>query len=148
MIHHHWEKGGQMTKRRTLWIIVLIAYASFVFIMSSMTMSGGQPLLRFPGGDKVLHFLEFGLFYILSWKAFRKHRLIAAFLLTAIYAGSDEFHQIFVSTREASILDWLADVAGAACGAVGVSILLRMGLPGFLRRRILASDKNREEGSD
>jgi len=137
-----------MSAWRRAWTVVLIAYASFVFIMSSMTMSGDQPLLRFPGGDKVLHFLEFGLFYLLSWKAFRKHRLIAAFLLTAIYAGSDEFHQIFVSTREASILDWLADIAGGACGALGIVILSRMGLPGFLRRRILASDNNREEGSE
>ena len=136
-----------MTKRRTAWIIVLIAYASLVFILSSMTMSGGQPLLRFPGGDKVLHFLEFGLFYLLSWKAFRVHRFIAAFLLTALYAGSDEFHQIFVATREASILDWLADIAGGACGALGIVILLRTGLPGFLRRRILAPDNEDKEGS-
>ena len=137
-----------MTKKRTTWIIVFIAYAAFVFFMSSMTMGGGQPLLRFPGGDKVLHFLEFGLFYLLAWKAFHWHRFIAAFLLTAFYAGSDEFHQIFVLTREASILDWLADIAGAGCAAAGIVLLLRTHLPGFLKRRILASDNNDEEGSE
>ncbi len=137
-----------MRNRRTAWIIALAAYATLVFIMSSMTMSGGQPLLRFPGGDKVLHFLEFGLFYLLAWKAFRRHRLIAAFLLTAFYAGSDEFHQIFVITREASILDWLADIAGAGCATGGIALLLHSGLPGFLRRRILALDNNDEEGSE
>ena len=137
-----------MNKRQITWIVALIVYASFVFIMSSMPMSGGQPLLRFPGGDKVLHFLEFGLFYLLSWKAFRRRRFIAAFLLTAFYAGSDEFHQIFVATREASILDWLADIAGAGCAATGIIIVLRTRLPGFLHRRILAPENTDEEESE
>jgi len=135
-------------KEQLPWIIVLVVYASFVFIMSSLTMSGGQPLLRFPEGDKVLHFLEFGLFYLLAWKAFHRHGFVAAFLLTAFYAGSDEFHQIFVFTREASILDWLADIAGAGCAAAGIVLLLRAGLPAFLRRRILASEDNNEEESE
>jgi len=137
-----------VNKRRITWIVVLGVYASLVFIMSSMTMSGGQPLLRFPGGDKVLHFLEFGLFYLLAWKAFSRHRFVAAFLLTAFYAGSDEFHQIFVFTREASILDWLADIAGAGCAAAGIVLLLRAGLPAFIHRRILASEDNDEEESE
>ncbi|HDL86568.1 MAG TPA: VanZ family protein [Candidatus Acetothermia bacterium] len=137
-----------MNKRRIAWIVVLVIYASLVFAISSMTMSGGRPLLRFQGGDKILHFLEFGLFYLLSWKAFRRQRFMAAFLLTAFYAGSDEFHQIFVLTREASILDWLADIAGATCAAGGIALLLRTGLPAFLHRRILAGDKNNEEGSE
>ena len=137
-----------MKKKHVWWIAALIAYASFLFIMSSLTMSGGQPLLRFPEGDKVLHFLEFGLFYLLAWKAFHRQRFAAAFLLTAFYAGSDEFHQIFVFTREASILDWLADIAGAGCAAAGIVLLLRAGLPAFLRRRILASEDNNEEESE
>ena len=137
-----------MTRSRAAWIVVLIAYASVVFIMSSMTMSGGQPLLRFPGGDKVLHFLEFGLFYLIAWKALSWHRFAAALLLTVFYAGSDEFHQIFVVTREASILDWLADIAGAGCAAAGIVLLSRTGLPGFLRRRILEPDNNDKEGSE
>ena len=136
-----------MKERRAVWIVALVVYASLVFIISSMTMSGGQPLLHFPGGDKVLHFLEFGLFYFIAWKAFGKHRFAAAFLLTALYAGSDEFHQIFVATREASLLDWLADIAGAGCAATGIILLLRTGLPAFLRRRILATENKDEEGS-
>jgi hypothetical protein len=131
-----------------VWIILLIFYASFVFAVSSMTMSGSQPLLCFPGGDKVLHFLEFGLFYLLAWKAFSRHRFVAAFLLTAFYAGSDEFHQIFVVTREASILDWSADIAGAGCAVAGIVLLLRTGLPAFLQRRILAGNDNNEEESE
>lgn len=130
------------------WIIVLVAYATFVFVMSSMTMSGGQPILRFPGGDKILHFLEFGLFYLLAWKAFRRHRYIFAFLLAAFYAGSDEFHQIFVATRDASIFDWLADITGAGCAAAGLSLLLRTRLPARLWQRILALYNNDEEGSE
>jgi len=96
----------------------------------------------------VLHFLEFGLFYAIAWKAFKRHRYACAFLLTAVYAGSDEFHQIFVVTREASILDWLADIAGAACAAAVIALMLRTGLPELLRRRILATNSRHEGGSE
>jgi VanZ family protein len=37
-------------------------------------------------------------------------------MASAVYGVSDEFHQRFVPGRNASIEDWVADVAGAAVG--------------------------------
>jgi VanZ family protein len=137
----------EMDKRRLGWGVVLVSYALVIFVGSSMTISGEHKLMWFPGSDKLLHALEFGLFYFFSWKLFRVHRVVSAFLLTAIYAGSDELHQVFVATRQASILDWLADIAGAGCGATGIFLFLRYCLPGLSQDRILATDTKDREGS-
>jgi VanZ family protein len=40
--------------------------------------------------------------------------------LVALYAASDEFHQSFVPSREASVRDVLLDSLGGALGLVGV----------------------------
>ncbi|MGD0615630.1 MAG: VanZ family protein, partial [Verrucomicrobiota bacterium] len=37
-------------------------------------------------------------------------------LLVALYAASDEFHQIFVPTREASVRDVMIDTIGGIAG--------------------------------
>lgn len=42
----------------------------------------------------------------------------------AAYAGTDEFHQLFVSSRQASIMDVLIDTCGAT---VGMLLLWRIG---------------------
>jgi len=113
--------------------VVLVSYALVIFVGSSMTISGEHKLMWFPGSDKLLHALEFGLFYFFSWKLFRVHRVVSAFLLTAIYAGSDELHQVFVATRQASI--------------TGIFLFLRYCLPGLSQDRILATDTKDREGS-
>jgi hypothetical protein len=135
-----------MKKTRVLWCLILILYAGGIFALSSLPMTGGQPLFNFPSGDKVLHFLEFGLFYLLAWKAVPRRRFFVAFLLMAFYAGSDEFHQIFVATRTASIFDWLADLTGGAAAAGLIRLYARFPLLDFLRRRILFLLREDEEG--
>lgn len=45
-----------------------------------------------------------------------KKRYLLAFLLCALYAGSDEFHQLFVPGRGGQVRDVLIDSAGAAAG--------------------------------
>jgi len=47
-----------------------------------------------------------------------------ALLLVALYAASDEFHQLFVASREAAVHDVLIDTAG---GTVGLLALWRWG---------------------
>ncbi len=130
-------------KTRVVWSILLILYAGAIFALSSLPLTGGEPLLPFPNGDKLLHFLEFSLFFFISWKAIPvRRRVLCSLLITALYAGSDEIHQIFVATRTASLLDWLADFAGGAAAA-GLTILLaRTSLFTVWVRRILGpSDK-------
>ena len=132
-----------MNKRKALWRGLLIAYAAAIFAGSSLPMTNGTPLLPFPGGDKILHFGEFFLFGLLAAAgALGKRPILTAFLLTAVYAGTDEFHQIFVPTREASIADWGADVAGAAFAMGTAFLLLRWTLSGVHRRFILNGRKS------
>ena len=110
-------------KARVIWSILLILYAGAIFALSNLSLTGGESLLPFPNGDKLLHFMEFALFFFLSWKAVPvRRRVLCSLLITALYAGSDEIHQIFVATRTASLLDWLADFAGGAATA-GLTIL-------------------------
>jgi len=63
---------------------------------------------------KTLHFLEFGLLFLLWARAFlgNKNRFWLAFLLSFFWALTDEVHQLFVPTREGTIRDMLIDTAG------------------------------------
>jgi len=86
-----------------------------------------------PGSDKHLHL---GAYCVLSallmfWNGFRAagewRRVATVVLILAIYAAVDELLQPLFS-RDAELLDWAADLAGAMLGAVvafGTSRLFR-----------------------
>ncbi len=122
--------------------IILACWLRFIFGASSDAMSGEHtshflfPLLRwlFPGIStptmesihfvvrKGAHVTEYAILYLLSWRAFRGRdtagrwnwrTATVALLFVALFAASDEFHQSFIPSREASIRDVLIDVAGA-----------------------------------
>ena len=48
-----------------------------------------------------------------------------ALLLVALYASTDEFHQLFVSSRDAAVHDVLLDTAGGAAGLLALWTLGR-----------------------
>jgi VanZ family protein len=48
-----------------------------------------------------------------------------ALLLVALYAASDEFHQLFVSSRDAAVHDVLIDTAGGAASLLALWIIGR-----------------------
>jgi VanZ family protein len=52
-------------------------------------------------------------------------RLALAFTGALLYGLSDEWHQSFVPGRDTSMFDIVVDAAGALCGLVVVSALLR-----------------------
>ena len=79
------------------------------------------------GIRKCAHVTEYAVLGLLIWRGLRqpvrneprpwqwRHaRLTLA--LVMLYAASDELHQAFVPTREASVLDVLIDTSGAALG--------------------------------
>ncbi len=90
------------------------------------------------GVRKLGHCTEFGILALLFWLALRagqwrrtdpwdRRSVWVGWLLAAVYAVSDEWHQSFVSTRQGQAMDVLIDASGAA-----VALLL---LCGIARRR-------------
>jgi VanZ family protein len=79
------------------------------------------------GVRKCAHLTEYANLGLLLWRALRSRdrtgqarwdwrRARLALVLAWLYAASDEFHQAFVPTREATVLDVLIDTSGAALG--------------------------------
>lgn len=76
---------------------------------------------------KGAHVTEYAIFAMLLWRSFRStiwrsavgwpwRCAFAAWLVAALFAMSDEWHQLFVPGRQGSAWDVLIDSAGAAAG--------------------------------
>jgi VanZ family protein len=74
---------------------------------------------------KCAHVTEYAVLGLLFWRAWRQPvrgdtrpwdwaLARRAFLATALYAATDEFHQLFVPSREARVHDVAIDASGAA----------------------------------
>ena len=115
------------------WLPALaIMVAIFAFSSKAAEAIGKAANTSLPspiGGDAGLHFLlylvlAFAMVYAL-WPSFRRagRGLGLAWLLTVAYGALDEWHQLYVAGRIASVRDWGWDAAGAlaACLAWGVA---------------------------
>ena len=82
------------------------------------------------------HLGEYAVMALLIWRALRKPQrgerrpwswAVAgqAVLGVLIYAASDEFHQLFVPSRQASIWDVMLDTTGGALGMVALWLVWR-----------------------
>ena len=126
--------------RRRLWFGLLILYAGGVFALTHLPVKPAE--LPFPYYDKCFHAAEFALFFVLAWKATGR-RILLSLVLTAVYAGTDEIHQLFVASRTASSLDYFADLLGAAIALLVLVSSRRLWR--FRRRRILDRDQSKVE---
>ena len=104
-----------------------IAFALTIFIMSSLP-GYRLPKIGFNFGDKFIHSLEFGLFGIFLYRAFRysltfPRPYLLVLLVGLPYAALDEFHQFYVPGRSSSVGDFAADAVGIIIFA-GISALL------------------------
>lgn len=63
---------------------------------------------------KGAHMTEFGLLWLLWWRALGHGAITAAVGIALAYAAIDEYHQSFVSGRHGAALDWAIDAAGIA----------------------------------
>lgn len=97
-----------------------VLWMAFIFYLSAQS----RPLRTPPTGlSYVAHFCEYAVLAFLlfwaqlsrgSWKGRLALSLAISFILATLYGASDEFHQSFVAGRDASVLDFAADAAGAA----------------------------------
>jgi VanZ family protein len=85
---------------------------------------------------KTAHVAEYAILAALLWRALRSHergesrlwrwrQAGLALLLSVLYAASDEFHQSFVKSREASVRDVALDTAGASLGLLASGAFAR-----------------------
>jgi VanZ family protein len=94
-----------------------------IFVFSAQpSLDSGLGVIDFVG-RKLIHFAEYGLLCFLWWRLLRTgtdpaRAGLFAFLLSSLFAASDEFHQSFVEGRGATAVDWAIDSAGAALVAL------------------------------
>lgn len=97
---------------------------------------------------KGAHMTEYAILAILlfiwigRWEIAVLHRSCAAVMAAAFYAGSDEFHQLFVAGRAGRISDVLIDSAGALLGLALFLLLGRMIRKIRARRSICRNGKH------
>lgn len=103
------------------WLPVII-YGALIFSLSSVP--GEQIPQLFNAQDIVFHAIEYGIFAILVSRAVKAYypsinfvrRFGWVFLVSILYAISDEFHQSFITNRDASVFDTIIDSVGAFIG--------------------------------
>jgi VanZ family protein len=82
---------------------------------------------------KSAHIMEYGLLAFLLWRALSPGRwgalsrsaLVTAFLVSVLYALSDEYHQTFVPGRHGRLMDVGIDAVGALVALLVVGRLRR-----------------------
>jgi len=103
-----------------IWLAPIV-WASLIFLASSFPLPT-ERIPPFPFFDKIIHFFAYiplgflvaqALFFSNS---FKKNFIILTLVFCLLYGLSDEFHQLFVENRQASILDALADFLGSGVG--------------------------------
>ena len=119
-----------------LWAILISYFSTDTFSFAN-TSSFLDPFLHwlFPGITsegrewvhagirKLGHWTEFFIFALLLAQAFRSSQrftlrtrwVLWTLLIIGFYAGADEFHQLFVTSRTASFKDSLLDFLGGCC---------------------------------
>lgn len=135
--------------KKVVYWIILIAWMIFIFYMSNQPadVSNGQSdfvlnLVETLGISisnnyvdiaitiirKGAHFTEYLILSLLYFNVLRMYinknkALIYSIGLSFIYAGTDEFHQLFVEGRAGRFTDVLIDTSGAATGLIIVLII-------------------------
>ena len=107
---------GWLEKKRYAAIILTLLIALEIFYFSSISGTSHQEGI---GLTPIIYhltvFFLFNFFLLISIKGNKKIKisyLIIALSISIIYALSDEFHQIFILFRNASIQDILIDTIG------------------------------------
>jgi VanZ family protein len=100
-------------------VLSLIGYMVLVFVLSH-TSRPLTPEILSSISDKILHAAEYiplGFLWARFFRGSARRRLILGWAAAALFGVSDELHQAFVPARDASLLDWAADVFGSLLGA-------------------------------
>jgi len=111
-----------LLRRADLWLPPFLLMGIIFLFSAQPSLDSGLGAIDFVG-RKLIHFAEYGLLCFLWWRLLRTRAdpgraVLVAFLLSSLFAASDEFHQSFVEGRSATAVDWAIDSAGAALVAL------------------------------
>lgn len=117
-----------MTRRSLPFWIVLICYWCLLFYLTHLR----GLVVTIPGGDKIAHYLSYGLLggllYLTLWSERPTARDLAFKILVIgmCYGALDEWTQAIPwFHRTCDFVDWCADSAGLATAAVGMTMIQR-----------------------
>lgn len=132
--------------KKFVYFIPVILWMCFIFYMSQQTGSDSSSMsnsvleivIRFiPIPEDILtmlirksahmfeYFVLFILLFIAYYKSQSKYRYLTSYIITVLYACSDEIHQLFIPGRQAAIFDVMIDSFGALIGLLFVYLLLK-----------------------
>lgn len=75
--------------------------------------------------DKLAHFGIFSALTLLLWMGTAGRMVMGIVIVSGLFGGLDEIHQLFLPGRSADLTDWLADVAGSNVTAIGLTLWLK-----------------------
>ena len=109
------------------WLAVAL-WMALIFALSAQSKlpTAPNPWLDFLF-KKSAHFTVFGTLAMLIWRAleWRPRGWRWAWLLTVLYACSDELHQSFVAGRHPQVTDVIIDACGAATALLVAWLIMR-----------------------
>lgn len=127
-------------KKRYYWLIAAVAWCAAIFIATASPSSTGgntqsilERIFHLTSSEaqilnvifrKFVHLTAFGFLAILFYNSLHKNRLWMAWLLTTIYAATDELHQMFIPERTGALLDVGLDSLGAIAALAGTKLFL------------------------
>ena len=119
-MHQAGRKDIRLGSAVFYWLLTL-SYMGIIFYLSSQHNLHLPKLPR--NFDKVVHMCAYiplaYLFYLsLKKSGMNKYIFVLAVIFASIYGITDEFHQVIVPGRDASIGDLLADALGAFLGSL------------------------------
>jgi VanZ family protein len=117
--------------RADLWLPPLLLMAIIFFFSAQPDLDSGLGWIDLVG-RKLIHVAEYALLCFLWWRLLRtgmssSRAALVAFVVSSLYAATDELHQSFVEGRAGTPVDWAIDSIGAAAVAARVAVLERRG---------------------
>lgn len=96
-------------------------FSSYNISVQNIITDGLSHIVR-----KTAHFTEYACMGFLFYFYFsdKKSRCLLSVLGVALYASSDEMHQLFINGRSGQVTDVLLDTCGGICGAFLAFVLL------------------------
>lgn len=122
---------SRLLNRATIATVLLVVFWASLFLATHLPLPSGGIGRHL--SDKALHFAAYaGLALLLCWaissrRTFSMSTSVMVVLIAAVYATVDELLQIPIGGRMAEVGDWVADIAGAACGTFAFALLWAAG---------------------